>query len=141
MTDLGALAIAAGLILAALLPALLTRWHRPGFLMTVQKVTNTNQPETVTIQTNLPAAAIPADLWMAAEKAGLAAQARMQSINDEVMAVMREESDQIAARRAERDREQEALKAARRAKKGVRSLGRPFEAPAGVAPPDGTSAA
>jgi len=129
-----AIVIGLALVLGPLLPALLARWQRPGFLMTVQKHVNVTTPEVVTIQTNLPADALPSDVWLAVEKAGLAATARMQSINDEVLEVMQAETDQIAAKRAKREREKAALSAARHAKKRTR-LGRDFVAPVLAAPP------
>lgn len=95
--------------LAVLVLALVQAWierRRPRYLITMQKVVNTNQqPETVTVQANLPARAGTDDLWVEMEKAGIAAQSRMQSINQEILDVVAEEGAKIAARKAEVDAE------------------------------------
>lgn len=83
--------------------ALLRLRKPPRYLVTVQKVTNaTEQPETVTVQLNLPASATPAELWEEMEKVAAASTARMTTINESILEVNRKIAEEIQQRRIDR---------------------------------------
>lgn len=75
----------------------------PRYLVTLQKVTNANQqPETVTVQCNLPASATPVEIWEELEKIGMAAVSRMQTINEDILETNKRIADEIMQRKIDR---------------------------------------
>lgn len=74
--------------------------RKPFYLVSVTKVTNVNQqPETVTMTANLPKSATPADLWETLEGMGMAAVARMTTINDDIIETNEKIAAEIEARK------------------------------------------
>ena len=103
--------------------------QRPRYLVTLQRVTNaTQQPETVTVQANLPASASAADIWEAIEvQMGLPCQARMVSLNDEILEEVARASEAIAARQARVRSEKADFHADKKRRRIARRLGKPVE--------------
>ena len=103
--------------------------QRPCYLVTLQRVTNaTQQPETVTVQANLPASASAADIWEAIEvQMGLPAQARMVSLNDEILEEVARASEEIKARQGRVKSAQERFHFDKKRRRIAKRLGKPVE--------------
>ena len=103
--------------------------QRPCYLVTLQRVTNaTQQPETVTVQANLPASASSADIWEAIEvQMGLPAQARMVSLNDEILEEVARGAEEIKRRQGPVRSAKEQFHFDKKRKRIARRLGKPVE--------------
>ena len=96
-----ALLIGLGLFLGPVVSNWLVLRRPKDIVVSVQKTTNSaSQPEIVTVQIPLPAAATSDQIWRAIELQGaLPATSRMVSVNEMIMDATREMSEKIAAER------------------------------------------